>query len=181
MFLTHHSNILLIYWLLVFHKMTFTIHLIFTCLAGIMIWPLSTAIYDLAHEFYFGVSYFYSFEGDNSGPDPSGCKHTPVCVIRQPHPPPYPSITHLVNEVTKYHEHMMTRAGVPGRYPGCERCMNAYSKNYGCQGCIWLKWHGELHGYPDIHPSDYKKHLDPTVWEELRSRLYQYKTLATSR
>ena len=35
-----------------------------------------------------------SFEGDNTGPDPSGCKHTPVCVIRQPHPPPYPCITH---------------------------------------------------------------------------------------
>ena len=111
------------------------------------------------------------FEGDNSGPDPDGWKHTPVCVTRQPHPPPYPSITHLVNEVTKYHEHMMSRAGVPGRYPGCERCMNAYSKNYGCEGCVWLKWHGELHGYPDIHPSDYKMHLDPTVWEDMRSRL----------
>ena len=60
MFWAHHSNILLIYWLLVFRKMTFTIHLIFTSLAGIIIWPLSTAIYDLAHEFYLGVSYFYT-------------------------------------------------------------------------------------------------------------------------
>ena len=48
---------------------------------------------------------------DDFGPDHDGCKHTPVCVTRQPHPPPYPSITHLVNEVTKYHEHIMSRAG----------------------------------------------------------------------
>ena len=111
------------------------------------------------------------FEGDNTGPDPDGCKHSPVCVTRQPHPPPYPSITHLVNEVTKYHEHMMSRAGVPGRYPGCERCMEAYSKNYGCDSCVWLKWHGEPHGYPDIHPADYKKYLEPAVWEVMRFRL----------
>ena len=98
-----------------------------------------------------------SFEGDDSGPDPNGCEHTPVCVTRQPHPPPYPSITHIVNENSKYHEHMMSRAGVPGRYPGHERCMSAYSNNYGCEDCVWLKWHGELHGYPDIHPN--VKHL----------------------
>ena len=94
-----------------------------------------------------------------------------VCVTRQPYPPPYPSITHIVNESSKYHEHMMSRAGVPGRYPGHERCMNAYSNNYGCEDCVWLKWHGELHGYPDIHPADFKKYLEPEEWEEIRSKL----------
>jgi len=29
-----------------------------------------------------------SFEGDNSGPDPNGCKHDVQCVLRQPYPPP---------------------------------------------------------------------------------------------
>ena len=112
-----------------------------------------------------------SFEGDDSGPDQNGCKHSPVCVLRQPLPPPFPSITHLFNERTKYHEHMMSNAGVPGRYPGHERCMDAYSKNYGCEDCVWLKWHGEIHGYPDIHPSDYKKHLEPKEWEIVRLRM----------
>ena len=81
------------------------------------------------------------------------------------------SITHIVNEKSKYHEHMMTKAGVPGRYPGHEKCMNAYSKNYGCEDCIWLKWYGELHGYPDIHPANFKKHLEPTEWEVVRSKI----------
>ena len=105
-----------------------------------------------------------SFDGDNSGPDHEGCQHTPVCVIRQPHPPPSPAVTHLVNEQSKYHEHMMSVRGVPGRYGGCDRCMEAYSKNYGCDDCVWLKWHGKLHGYPDIHPSDFKKYLEPSEW-----------------
>ena len=57
-----------------------------------------------------------SFEGDNSGPDPDGCMHSPVCIVRQPLPPPAPAVTHLVNEQSKYHEHMMSVRGVPGRY-----------------------------------------------------------------
>ena len=112
-----------------------------------------------------------SFEGDDTGPDHNGCKHTPVCVIRQPHPPPSPAITHLVNERSKYHEHMMSPGGVPGRYPGHEKCMDAYSKNYGCDDCVWLKWFGEIHGYPDIHPSDFRKHLEPAEWEIVRSKM----------
>ena len=105
-----------------------------------------------------------SFEGDNTGPDPEGCKHTPVCVIRQPLPPPSPALKYLVNEQSKYHEHMMSLQGVPGRYGGCDRCMEAYSKNYGCNDCVWLKWHGDLHGYPDLHPSDFRKYLEPSEW-----------------
>ena len=39
-----------------------------------------------------------SFEGDNSGPDPDGCRHSPVCVSRQPLPPPSSSVTFLQND-----------------------------------------------------------------------------------
>ena len=112
-----------------------------------------------------------SFEGDNTGPDHTGCKHEQQCVLRQPYPPPSPSMPFLVNESSKYHEHMMSRAGVPGRYPGHERCMDAYSKNYGCEDCVWLKWHGELHGYPDIHPADFRKYLEPAEWNEVQTKL----------
>ena len=51
----------------------------------------------------------------------------------------------------------MSADGVPGRYGGHDRCLDAYSKNYGCDDCVWLKWHGELHGFPDINPYDFKK------------------------
>ena len=89
------------------------------------------------------------------------CSHSPPCISRQPYPPPLPSITYLKNETTEYHLHMLNSAGLPGRYGGHERCMNAYSKNYGCERCIWLKWNGELYGLPDINPHEYKKYLDP--------------------
>ena len=56
----------------------------------------------------------------------------------------------------------MSSSGIPGRYGGHERCMNAYSKNYGCDGCIWLKWNGDHYGLPDINPNVYRKYLDPT-------------------
>ena len=77
-----------------------------------------------------------SFEGDNSGPDPEGCHHSPVCVSRQPFPPPSPSITFLENEKSKYHEHMMSKYGAPSRYGGHDRCMNGSSNNYGCDSCV---------------------------------------------
>ena len=90
------------------------------------------------------------------------CQHVPQCITRQPIPPPMPAITHLKNDVTKYHIHMLSESGVPGRYGGHDRCLDAYSKNYGCDACVWLKWHGNLHGFPDINPHDYRKYLEPT-------------------
>ena len=90
------------------------------------------------------------------------CKHSPVCTLRQPRPPPLPTVRHLRNERSKYHVHMMSKTGIPGRYGGHERCLDAYSKNYGCADCVWLKWNGEIHGFPDINPHDYEKYLDPT-------------------
>ena len=97
---------------------------------------------------------------------PVGCIHSPQCIIRQPLPPSSPSMPFLRNQDSKYHEHMMSNAGVPGKYGGCERCMREYySKNYGCDDCVWLKWHGELHGYPDINPWDFKKYLQSSELE----------------
>ena len=97
------------------------------------------------------------------------CKHSPQCVIRQPYPPPLPSITHIRNDRSKYHLHMMSRHGLPGHYGGHERCINAYSKNYGCESCIWFKWNGELYGLLDINPHEYKKYLDPDPTENTNS------------
>ena len=95
-----------------------------------------------------------------------GCIHSPQCIIRQPLPPPSPSMPFLQNQDSKYHEHMMSNAGIPGKYGGCERCMREYySKNYRCDDCVWLKWHGELHGYPDINPWDFKKYLESSELE----------------
>ena len=46
------------------------------------------------------------------------CNHSPQCTIRQPRPPPLPSVTILVNHQSKYHEHILSKAGVPGCYGG---------------------------------------------------------------
>ena len=54
----------------------------------------------------------------------------------------------------------MSSSGAPSRYGGHDHCLNAYSKNYGCNDCVWFKWNGELYGFPDIHPQDFKKYLD---------------------
>ena len=37
--------------------------------------------------------------------------------------------------------------------------------------CVWLKWHGELYGYPDIHPSDLKKYLESSEWSTVSTLL----------
>ena len=106
-------------------------------------------------------------DDDDSKKAPVRCIHFPQCITRQPLPPPSPSMPFLQNKDSRYHEHMISNVGVPGKYGGCERCMREYySKNYGCDGeCLWLKWHGELHGYPDINPWDFKKYLESSELE----------------
>ena len=32
-----------------------------------------------------------------------------------------------------------------------------------CDKCIWFKWWGELHGYPDINPWSFREHLEPAT------------------
>ena len=91
------------------------------------------------------------------------CHHTPQCVTRQPRPPPSDKCAILVHEGSRYHEHMASERGVPARYSTCEYCMRIDWKNYGCEDCIWFKWWGELHGYPDINPWSFKEHLQPVA------------------
>ena len=58
-----------------------------------------------------------------------------------------------------YHEHMASEKGVPSRYNTHEYCMRIEYENYGCENCIWYKWWGEKHGFPDINPWSFREHL----------------------
>ena len=91
----------------------------------------------------------------------TGCEHFPQCIIRQPRPPPFPSITFLHNQRSKYNKHMMEWSRE--EFKGCERCFSVENENYGCDKCVWLKWwykwHGETHGYPDMDTKIYQKYL----------------------
>ena len=87
----------------------------------------------------------------------SNCSHTQQCIIRQPFPPPLPALTPLVNEYSLYHS--KTMAGELDYGSTCWYCMRIEYEKYGCDSCVWIKCFGELHGYPDIAPHDFKKHL----------------------
>ena len=89
------------------------------------------------------------------------CSHSSQCIIRQPKQPPADKCNFLVHKSSKYHEHMASEEGVPARYNTHEYCMRIEYENYGCADCIWFKWWGELHGYPDINPWNFKEHLQP--------------------
>ena len=94
----------------------------------------------------------------------SRCPHSVQCVLRQPIPPPFPLVTHLVNYQSNYHDRVMRRD--PNRYGGHDRCFSVDHINYGCEDCVWLKWYGDLHGYPDINPWDFKKYMDAEVFAD---------------
>ena len=89
------------------------------------------------------------------------CEHKPQCILREPRPPPSPTITFLYNEYSKYHQHMMLWS--KREFDGHPRCFAVENENYGCDDCTWLKWwykwHGENHGFPDIPEWIYKKYL----------------------
>ena len=89
------------------------------------------------------------------------CDHKPQCILREPRPPPSPTITFLYNERSKYHQHMMLWS--KKEFEGHSRCFAVENENYGCDDCTWLKWwykwHGENHGFPDIPEWIYKKYL----------------------
>ena len=95
------------------------------------------------------------------------CSHSTQCIERQPKPPPPDKCSILQHTGSKYHEHLASTSGVPARYHTHENCMEIDHHNYGCRDCVWYKWWGELHGYPDINPWDFKKHLDPSEWPAL--------------
>ena len=88
---------------------------------------------------------------------PAPCKHTPQCTARQPLPPPVPSMIPLVNYHSLYHQKM--HAGELDWGSTCSYCMRIDYERYGCDSCVWIKCFGELHGYPDVNPYDFKKYL----------------------
>ena len=89
------------------------------------------------------------------------CTHSPQCIIREPLPPPFPSITFLYNEESQYHTHMMQWS--KEEFAGCGRCFSIENENYGCKDCRWLKFwygrHGQTHGFPDLANWIYRKYL----------------------
>ena len=74
----------------------------------------------------------------------SNCLHD-----RQPFPPPLPALTPLVNKYSMYHSKLDWGST-------CWYCMRIEYEKYGCESCVWIKCFGELHGYPDVAPHDYK-------------------------
>jgi hypothetical protein len=91
----------------------------------------------------------------------SKCEHPSQCIARQPRPPPFPSLTFLYNERSKYQQHMMKWS--KEAFAGCDRCFSVDNENYGCDTCVWLKWwykwHGDTHGFPDISTKTYQRYL----------------------
>ena len=61
------------------------------------------------------------------------CRHSPQCILCQPRPAPLPLVTHLRNDVSKYHEYMMN-GGLPAQYGGHDRCINVCSSKK-----LWLR------------------------------------------
>ena len=59
----------------------------------------------------------------------SKCDHSTQCVIRQPWSPPFPSITFLINEKSKYDQHMMEWSRE--EFGGCFKCFSVDNENYG--------------------------------------------------
>jgi hypothetical protein len=54
---------------------------------------------------------------------------------------------------------MVSEKRVPSRYNTHEYCMRIEYENYGCENCLWYKWWGEKHGFPDINPWSFREHL----------------------
>ena len=87
----------------------------------------------------------------------NNCAHTKQYIICQPFPPPIPALTPLVNMYSLYH--MKTLAGELDWGSTCAYCMRIDYEKYGCESCVWIKCFGDLHGYPDVDPYDFKKYL----------------------
>ena len=98
-----------------------------------------------------------TINASNTSSTSSDCSHPQQCIIREPFTPPFPTLTPLVNEYSLYH--LKTMAGELDWGRTCGYCMRIEHEKYGCESCIWIKCYGELHGYPDIDPYEYKKHL----------------------
>jgi hypothetical protein len=87
----------------------------------------------------------------------SKCSHVQQCIIQEPFPPPLPAMIPIVNMYSLYHIKAM--AGELDWGSTCSYCMRIEYEKYGCESCVWIKCYGELHGYPDVDPYDFKKYL----------------------
>ena len=99
----------------------------------------------------------FVYQPDNTKPSalPPTCSHTTQCIARHPRPPPLPSIVPLVNHRSQYHQKILEGSLDWGST--CTYCMRIEYDRYGCDSCVWIKCFGELHGYPDRNPYDYKQ------------------------
>ena len=79
-------------------------------------------------------------------------------IIREPFPPPLPALTPLVNSYSNYHIKIMKGSLDWGGT--CENCYRIEHNNYGCESCVWMKWYGQLHGYPDTNPAIYRRYVE---------------------
>ena len=89
---------------------------------------------------------------------PRNCNHEKQCVLRQPFPPPLPALTPLVNMSSLYHTRILS--GDLDWGSTCSYCFRIEYEKYGCESCVWIKCFGDLHGFPDLNPYHYRKHLD---------------------
>ena len=91
-------------------------------------------------------------------PQTLNCSHPEQCIIRQPFPPPLPAaLTPIVNLHSMYH--LKTITGDLDWGSTCSYCMRIEYERYGCESCVWMKTFGNLHGYPDIDPYDFRNYL----------------------
>ena len=86
------------------------------------------------------------------------CNHKKQCILRQPFPPPLPALTPLVNMSSLYHTRILS--GDLDWGSTCSYCFRIEYEKYGCESCVWIKCFGDLHGFPDLNPYHYRKHLD---------------------
>ena len=86
-----------------------------------------------------------------SNSDSSSSSQPEGNILRKRIPPPLPATTYLVNEHTMYHVKLQRQGGLEYGTTH-EDCMQVEYERYGCDDCIWIKCHGETHGYPDINP-----------------------------
>ena len=88
------------------------------------------------------------------------CVHPKSCIVREPIPPPLPALTPLENDTSNYHTRFLNGSLNWGHAcSDSSMCFHIDNVNYGCNNCVWIKWYGQLHGYPDIHPSSYQQYL----------------------
>ena len=66
------------------------------------------------------------------------CSHSKQCLIREPFPPPYPSLIPVENMNSLYHLKFLS-GDFDYWVRTCSYCMRVHYEKYGCESCVWLK------------------------------------------